>query len=59
MVPTVIVAGFSPLMAMTGGVEFALPGFPEFEACEVPEEVTDVGRLEAADWLRRAASWSW
>ena len=23
----------------------------------MPEEVTDVGRLEAADWLRRAASW--
>ena len=52
-----MVAGLAPLMMITGGVEFALPEFPEFEACGVPEEVTDVGRLEAVDWLNRAANW--
>ena len=55
------------MMTITGGVaeglvavavivEFPVPDPPKFEAWEVAEEVTDVGRFEAPAWLNRAAN---
>ena len=34
-----------------------MPRVAEFEAWLLPEEVTDVEELAAADWPNRAASW--
>ena len=56
-------------LSLAGGVRFALSGLSEFvrsagssltdtSRISVGGEITDSGRLAAADWLNRVASWA-